>query len=110
MMFSLKLWSQELLVLLGGFASFIGLTVLLATFNHRPIFHSNGITLNTIISTLSVAMKALILFATAECIRQWKWIIFYRKERELMDFERIDLAIGDLLAVSGSPGARILRE
>jgi hypothetical protein len=91
-MMYVRLWSHELLALLGAFASFIGLVILLASFNGRPIFHSNGITLNTIISTLSVAMKALILFATAECIGQWKWIIFYRKERELMDFERIDLA------------------
>lgn len=89
---SLKLWTQELLALFGAVASFIGLVVLLATFHGRPIFDGNGVTLNTIISTLSVVMKALVLFATAECIGQWKWIIFCLRERELMDFERIDLA------------------
>lgn len=91
-MWSFKLWTHELFALVGALASFIGLVVLLATFNGQPILDMNGVTLNTIISTLSVGMKALVLFATAECIGQWKWIIFYRKEQELMDFERIDLA------------------
>lgn len=91
-MATFKSWTYELLALLGVFASFIGLVVMLAIFDGRPIFEWNSITLNTIISTLSVVMKALILFSTAECIGQWKWIIFYQKERALMDFERIDLA------------------
>lgn len=91
-MASFKLWTGELLALLGALGAFIGLAVLLATFDGREIFEWKSITLNTIISTLSVAMKAFILFATAECIGQWKWIVFYGQERQLMDFERIDLA------------------
>lgn len=86
-----KLWTHELLALLGVFASFTGLVAMLAAFDGQPIFEWNSITLNTIVSTLSVVMKALVLFATAECIGQWKWIIF-QNERELMTFERIDLA------------------
>ncbi|KAI9170741.1 hypothetical protein HJFPF1_00212 [Paramyrothecium foliicola] len=37
-------------------------------------------------------MKALMIFGISECVGQWKWILFSRKERRLMDFERIDLA------------------
>lgn len=65
---------------------------LLARFNNQSVFEWYNITLNTIISTLSVLMKALVVFATAECIDQWKWISLRRNKTNLLDFERIDLA------------------
>lgn len=66
--------------------------VLLAVFDGRSIFDWKSVTLNAVISVLSVSMKASLTFAVAELIGQWKWILFSRSARPLMDFERIDMA------------------
>lgn len=85
-------WAWEIAALVGVFASFAGLVTLLAVFDGRAIFDWKSVTLNTIVSTVSLALRALLLYAIAECVGQWKWIMFDRSERSLMDFERIDLA------------------
>lgn len=87
-----KAWKLELLGLFGSFLSFTAMVVLLAVFNGRPIFEWEGVTLNAIISTLSVSMKASFTFAIAELIGQSKWILLSRDAQPLFDFERIDMA------------------
>lgn len=89
---SLRQWAPEIWALIGVLAIFAALCAMLAAFDGRAIFEWKSITLNTIASTLSVVMKALLLFATSECIGQWKWILFCGGQRTLLDFERIDLA------------------
>lgn len=87
-----KAWSAEISAVAGSIAMSAVLIALLARFHARPVFEWYGVTLNTIVSTISVTMKALLLFAIAECIGQWKWILLHRSRRKLLDFERIDQA------------------
>lgn len=88
----LKLWIPEISALVGTGAMTGALVGLLLVYNGQTIFDWYSVTLNTIVSTLSVAMKALLLFAAAECIGQWKWIMLHRSTRTLIDFERVDQA------------------
>lgn len=85
-------WELELWALVGSLLSFTVMVAVLAIFDGRPIFDWKNVTLNAIISVLSVTMKAGLTFAIAESIGQWKWMLFSRGERPLMDFERIDMA------------------
>ncbi|KAK2765074.1 hypothetical protein FQN54_008773 [Arachnomyces sp. PD_36] len=85
-------WKTELWALSWSVFSFIVMVVLLAIFDGRPIFDWKSVTLNAIIAVVSVSMKASLTFAVAELIGQWKWILFSRESRPLIDFERIDLA------------------
>lgn len=91
-MIKLKPWRLELLALGGTLATTTTLIVLLAVFDGKAVFDSSYITLNTIVSVLAVAMKAMLLFSVAECIGQWKWILLYHDKRVLLDFERVDQA------------------
>lgn len=72
--------------------AFGGTVALLSVFDDRPIFDWYGVTLNTLVSILSATMKAALIYAISECISQWKWILFAREERPLIDFERMDSA------------------
>lgn len=84
-------WPWEFVALLGAVLSLSSTIILLITQNGHTVFDWNGITLNAIVSILSVTMKATMGYALAECISQWKWILFYSKgRRRLIDFERID--------------------
>jgi predicted Ser/Thr protein kinase len=85
-------WKFELWALVGSVLSFAIMVIVLAIFDGRPIFEWKSVTLNAIISVLSVAMKAGLTFAVAELIGQWKWILSSLGERLLIDFERIDMA------------------
>jgi len=69
-----------------------GLAFFLAAFDGKLIFSWHGITLNTIVSTLSTFSKAALMLAVAESTSQWKWILYARDERRLIDFELIDRA------------------
>ncbi|KAK2800692.1 hypothetical protein FQN50_008002 [Emmonsiellopsis sp. PD_5] len=82
----------ELLALGGSSLAFVAMVALLSFFDDRPIFVWYGVTLNTLVSILSAAIKAAVIFAISECISQWKWILFSRDERLLIDFERMDSA------------------
>ena len=88
----LRSWTWELCALAGSALSFLAIVLLLACFDDRPIFDLYGVSLNVLLSILSVSMKASLTFAVAECIGQWKWILFSRDTRPLLDFEHIDLA------------------
>lgn len=72
--------------------SFAVIVVLLGVFDGHPIFNWHGVTLNAIVSVLSVTMKAALAYTVSECIGQWKWNLFSRENRPLIDFERIDQA------------------
>lgn len=85
-------WTPEFLALAGSIASFVAMIILLAVFDGRPIIDWESVTLNAVVSVISVAMHASLTFAVAELVGQWKWILFARGARPLMDFERIDMA------------------
>lgn len=85
-------WAWELWALGGSVLSFAVMVTLLGVYDGHPIFNWHGVTLNAIVSVLSVSMKAALTYATAECIGQWKWNLFSRENRALIDFERIDMA------------------
>lgn len=85
-------WMPELWALGGSGLAFGGMVALLRVFDDRPIFDWYGVTLNTLVSILSAAVKAALIYAVSECISQWKWILFSREERQLVDFERMDSA------------------
>ncbi|KAK1974446.1 hypothetical protein LZ30DRAFT_408673 [Colletotrichum cereale] len=106
-------WGPEYWALVGGIASFIGMVGLLASFDNKPIFTWQGVTLNTIVSILSVTIKASISFVISECLAQWKWILFIREDRVLIDFDRIDAAtrgpLGSLRILLRTKGAFVVQ-
>ncbi|KAK3935004.1 hypothetical protein QBC46DRAFT_358576 [Diplogelasinospora grovesii] len=73
-------------VLVGSMAA------LLAVYDGKPIFSWHGVNLNAIVSILSTASKATVIYTVAEATGQWKWILFGQRQRRLMDFEHIDAA------------------
>ncbi|KFZ16751.1 hypothetical protein V501_02077 [Pseudogymnoascus sp. VKM F-4519 (FW-2642)] len=85
-------WAQEYAALLGSFASFIAMVALLAAFDGKVVTTWNGVTLNAVVSILSLIMKASLAYVLAECLAQWKWVLFAREARPLIDFDRIDAA------------------
>ncbi|KAF2729492.1 hypothetical protein EJ04DRAFT_502196 [Polyplosphaeria fusca] len=85
-------WTWEVLSTLGSVASLIAMIIVLAVYNGREIFSWHGVTLNAVVSVLSTASKALLLFALSEAVGQWKWVAFSRRPRPLMDLERVDAA------------------
>jgi len=87
-----KHWLREILAIIASVASLAGLAFLLAAFDKQPIFDFHGVTLNTLVSVLSTLSKAALTLCVAESVSQWKWILFARGERRLIDFERIDWA------------------
>ena len=91
-MLNIRRWIFELGALCASMIALSMLFVLLVAFNGKPILDWNGISLNTIIATLTVIMKSVMIFSISECVGQWKWILFSQKHRRLMEFERIDLA------------------
>ncbi|KAJ0309417.1 hypothetical protein COL516b_002661 [Colletotrichum fioriniae] len=102
-------WGPEYWALVGGIISFTAMVVLLAHFDGKPISTWNGVTLNAVVSILSVTMKAAVAFVLSECLAQWKWILFTREDRPLMDFDRIDAAtrgpLGSLRIIFRTQGA-----
>ncbi|KFY40222.1 hypothetical protein V495_05544, partial [Pseudogymnoascus sp. VKM F-4514 (FW-929)] len=101
-------WAQEYAAVLGSTASFIAMVALLATSNGKVVKTWKGITLNAVVSILSLVMKASLGFVFAECLAQWKWILFARESRRLIDFDRIDAAtrgpLGSLRVLARTKG------
>ncbi|KAK6220136.1 hypothetical protein QIS74_05638 [Colletotrichum tabaci] len=106
-------WGPQYWALSGSIVSFAAMVVLLARFDDEPIFAWQGITLNAVISILSVAMKAAVAFVISECLAQWKWVLFTREDRPLIDFDRIDSAtrgpLGSLRILLGTKGAFVVK-
>lgn len=91
-MVELRSWNWELLALAGTLGTAGGLVGLLAAIDGRQIYDWKHVTIHTIVSIFSVLMKGLMLFAVAECVGQWKWIVLHRSKRKLLEFEHIDQA------------------
>lgn len=87
---SAKVWLPETTAIAGSACCLAGLAVVLAAYDGRPIFDWHGVTLNAVVAVLSTAAKAALLYAVEALISQWKWIVFARGARPLMDFETID--------------------
>ncbi|KAJ4247514.1 hypothetical protein NW762_013191 [Fusarium torreyae] len=85
-------WVWEYWALAGSVVSLAVMIALLRVFDGKEVFVWNTITLNTIVSVLSLVTKANLAYILAECMAQWKWILFADEERSLMDFDRIDAA------------------
>ncbi|OBT83439.1 hypothetical protein VE02_07869 [Pseudogymnoascus sp. 03VT05] len=83
-------WAQEYAAVLGSFASFIAMVALLAAFDGKVVGTWNGVTLNAVVSILSLIMRASLAYVLAKCLAQWKWVLFAREARPLIDFDRID--------------------
>lgn len=85
-------WFAETAGILASASLLIALIVLLAIYDDRNLFEWKGIILNALVSVLSTASKAALLYTTSELISQWKWIVFTSTSRLLIDFQRIDAA------------------
>lgn len=85
-------WFPETAGILASASLLIALIVLLAIYDDKNVFEWKGITLNAVVSVLSTASKAALLYTTSELISQWKWIIFTSTSRPLIDFQSIDAA------------------
>ncbi|UPL00378.1 hypothetical protein LCI18_011312 [Fusarium solani-melongenae] len=89
------------------------MVVLLSKFDGKAPFNWNSITLNAVVSILSLAIKTSLVFVIAECIAQWKWILFARGPRLLVDFDRIDSAtrgpLGSIKVLFGTKGALVVQ-
>lgn len=86
-------WTWEILAILVNIASFIALVTTLIVYDGKAVSAwTFFLTLNTIVSILSTVSKTTLLFAVAEAIGQWKWILFAKGYRPLNDFERVDAA------------------
>ena len=96
-------WLPETAGILTSVLLLYILSYLLNVFDGRPVFEWKSITLNTVVSVLSTASKAALLYAMSQLISQWKWILFTRTSRPLLDFERIDAAsrgpVGSLMLI-----------
>jgi len=90
-------WTREIVGLVASIVFLVSMCVLLAVYDGKPIFSWHGVSLNAVVSVLSTASRGALLYAAAEAIGQWKWILFSRQRRILMDFERIDSASRGLL-------------
>lgn len=85
-------WLPETAGILASALLLVALAVLLAAFDDKAVFDWKGVTLNAVVSVISTASKASLLYAISELISQWKWIIFTSTRRPLIDFERVDAA------------------
>lgn len=85
-------WLAETAGILASVFSLYILATLLTVYDGKPVIEWKGITLNSVVSILSTASNAALLYAIEELISQWKWILFTRKSRPLLDFERVDAA------------------
>jgi hypothetical protein len=88
----MKFWIPEIVAAASSALYLLALSVLLSVYDNKPIFSWYGITLNTVVSLLSTASKAFLMLAVGEAMGQWKWILFSRERRLLIDFERLDSA------------------
>lgn len=85
-------WVAEIAGILASASLLIALIILLFIYDDKTVFDWKGVTLNAVVSVLSTASKAALLYSTSELISQWKWIVFTGTRRPLIDFQRIDAA------------------
>jgi hypothetical protein len=92
-MVELRSWNRELWAVAGTLGTAGGLVGLLAAIDGRQIYDWKHVTIHSIVSIFSVLMKGLTLYAVAECVGQWNWIVLHRSKRKLLGFEHTDQAI-----------------
>lgn len=85
-------WAAETAGILASASLLIALIILLIIYDDKAMFDWKGVTLNAVVSILTTASKAALLYTTSELISQWKWIVFTTTRRPLIDFQRIDAA------------------
>lgn len=85
-------WFTEFLALHASLSCTVAIVGILISYNKHEVFDWHGLTLNAIVSTLSTASRALLIYAVAETVSQYKWILFSEKQRTLVEFEDIDSA------------------
>jgi len=85
-------WAFDIIAFLVSTFGLGCLTYLLLYYDKQPIFKWHGLSLNTIVSTISTISKTLQLFIVSACISQWKYIAFSKNKRKLIEFERFDSA------------------
>jgi len=89
----LSAWGMQYLSIVFSLTCLAAITILLKYFDGEPAFAWQGITLNIMVSIISVAMKASLTYVVTECMAQWKWILFTTEEKPPIDFDRIDSAV-----------------
>ncbi|KAB8303098.1 hypothetical protein EYC80_004551 [Monilinia laxa] len=92
LLWNFHVWQRELASLVAGTLCLIALAALLYAFDDKTIFRWHGITLNTLVSILSTAVKVFVLYSISESTSQWKWLHFSEQKRFLIDFDKIDAA------------------
>jgi hypothetical protein len=85
-------WLPQIAGIVTSILLLAALAAVLKAYNGKPVFDFCCVSLNTIVSVLSTASKATLLSAIESLVGQWKWIIFTREERPLVDFDNIDAA------------------
>lgn len=91
-MLGFRAWLLEVLSIVGSSFSLLGMIILLAQYDGKPIFSWYGVNLNTIVSILSTASKGCLLLAVDAAVSQWKWIMFSSNRQTLIKFSAIDSA------------------
>lgn len=92
--FGKNFWVWEVVALLIGTFALIGLVIILAEYNNKPLVNANfGLTLNAVISALVSLSEFALVYAVAEVISQRKWIAYQlSRPRSLRDFQTFDEA------------------
>jgi hypothetical protein len=85
-------WTFEITAFSISVLAFGCLSYLLIYYDHQPIFHWHGLSLNVIVSTISTIAKTLLMFVVSSGLSQWKYIDFSKNKRKLIEFERLDSA------------------
>ncbi|CEJ90261.1 hypothetical protein VHEMI06056 [[Torrubiella] hemipterigena] len=85
-------WVTEAFFIVLSIAALIAMIALLKVYDGQPVFQWHSVTLNAVIAVLSVVLKACLSSVVGSCLGQWKWILFSREKRIMLDFEKIDLA------------------
>lgn len=86
-------WTTEIFSLAAAAALTGAMVGLVFAYDKKPQDQwSAPITLNALVSVLSVGVKGFLLFSVCEAVGQWKWLLFNKDQRFLMDFDRVDRA------------------
>lgn len=84
-----EFWAWEWMALLVSFLAVLASALTLRIFDGRPIpkwsWHTNGISVNSILSLLSTLSRASLLMPIDECMGQLMWLRFAAQQQRLGD-------------------------
>lgn len=84
-------WGPETVALLVSAGCLIGLIAVLAKENHQPLSTwTLPLTLNTMVSILSVGLKAPLTFVIGSCLGQGKWSWYRKRSGPIAGFIALD--------------------